>query len=337
MQELHRYCKLAESSSDNCTSATQESPSAGAAPGKFVQPEGQVESSLYISTSAIQEQLALTEKSLSQFSFFSPSMSQHVDAAEHVAASPFPPTSGRYQAKHMKFMGSSVKKVEESENPPWDYFGLFHPIDDTFSSNEQRDVAYGLDNYDDVKQIREDEGIPRLENEDEKLSSNGSKVSEDFENLNRGTSHGVTSASPTMVTTGSGSEKEFFNGEKINSPKLSPLRAKTSEVVVPIDTKLTLMKEDGIEHKVAPEDVFRRMIDVENLFIKAFEAGIEVPRMLEANKLHFCPMLQRREHKPFSLLCMWVNDILPSLLKACLCCGEDPSQVQEAWAMKRMR
>ncbi|GAB4859268.1 hypothetical protein Ancab_010730 [Ancistrocladus abbreviatus] len=345
--------------------------STGTALRKFVQPEGQVEP-FNTSANATPELLALTENSPSEFPLTSPSVSQRVDAAEQVYPSPSPPTSRQYQTNHMKFRGSSGRKVEEkpptavtgtiisastpqrttsssqegaetspfdtstplSENQPWDYFGLSHPADNHSSSHESRGVADSLENYDDVKKIREDEGI--LEDEDEKLSSNereGSEESEDefdepsldtlvrsFENLNRGMSHGATSGSPTTLTTGSGTpEKEFLNGEEINSPMLSPLISKSSEFVHPIETKMTHMKEDGIEHKVAPKDFFLSMRDVENIFIKASEAGIEVPRLLEANKLHFRPILPGRES----------GSTASTLLKACFSCGEDPSQVQE--------
>jgi len=85
----------------------------GTALRKFVQQDVPVESSLCTSTNATLELLALTEKSLSHFSFSSPLVSQHVEQNGHLPPSPSPPMSGRYQVHYMKFRGSFTKKVEE--------------------------------------------------------------------------------------------------------------------------------------------------------------------------------------------------------------------------------
>ncbi|KAA8544459.1 hypothetical protein F0562_022501 [Nyssa sinensis] len=340
---------------------------------RFVEPEAPIESSLYTSTSATPEPLALTEKSLSQFSYSSPSLSR-VDATENLSPYPSPPTSGRYQENHMKFRGTLSRKVEEKPSvpvmgsvtssstpqnttphsterpemspfeassippgiPPWDYFGLFHPIENHFSSQEVRGMNQGLENADDIRWLREEEGIPELEDEEEKVSSLGSEESlesEDefnepstdtlvrtFENVNRAQDHLVASASPAMPSAESvASEAEFVNGEKNNSPDLTPLRAPSSGVAVPNDIKRTLVKENGFENKVAPRDFFSSMKDIEYLFVKASDSGGEVPRMLEANKFHFRPIFPGKER----------GSMTSTLLKTCFSCGEDPSQVQE--------
>uniref|UniRef100_A0A5B6ZZN6 DUF632 domain-containing protein n=1 Tax=Davidia involucrata TaxID=16924 RepID=A0A5B6ZZN6_DAVIN len=340
---------------------------------RFVEPEAPIESSLYTSTSATPELLALTEKSLSQFSYSSPSLSQHVDATENLSPSPSPPTSGRYQANHMKFRGTLSRKVEEKPSvpvmgsvtssgtpqnttprsterpemspfeassippgtPPWDYFGLFNPIDNHFSSQEVRGVNQGLENADDIRQLREEEGIPELEDEEEKVSFPGSEETQEsedefdepstdtlvrsFENVNRATDHLAASASPAMPSAESvASETEFVNGEKSNSPDLSPLRPPSSGVAVPNDIKRILVK-DGFENKVAPKDFFSSMKDIEYLFVKASESGREVPRMLEANKFHFRPIFPGKERGSMTSI----------LLKTCFSCGEDRSLVQE--------
>ncbi|KAM0997086.1 hypothetical protein TB1_006402 [Malus domestica] len=156
----------------------------GTALRKFVDLGAPVESSLYTATSATPELLVQTGKSLSQFSFSSPSVSQRIDAAETFFPSPSPPNSTRFQANHMKFRGSFSKTVEEKppipltatvtssstpqnttprsagkpetspieasslppQTPPWDYFDFFHPIDHQFSFQEGkgRELTRGL-------------------------------------------------------------------------------------------------------------------------------------------------------------------------------------------------
>lgn len=344
----------------------------GTALRKFVQQDTPVESSLYTSTNATPEPLALTEKSLSRFSFSSLSVSQHVEQNGHLSPSPSPPLSGRYQVHHMKFRGSFTTKVEEKppvavtgtisslsapqnitppsheqaeaslsespthkpETPPWDYFGLSHPIDSHFSSHEQ-ELAHSFGINDDLKHIREDEDIPEVEDEDNISchESQGSELEDEFDdpsshtlvrsfkNLNREGSHDAAGASPSVPILGSTvSENDLVNEEQINSPKLPPLKTKSSEGTVTPDAKATPMKEDSSERKIAPKDLFSSMRDIEYLFAKASESGKEVPRMLEANKLHFRPLLPRQEPGASTT---------SALLKACFSCGEDPSQVQE--------
>ncbi|THG10188.1 nitrate regulatory gene2 protein [Camellia sinensis] len=346
----------------------------GTALRKFVEPEAPIESSLYTSTSATPEPLVLTEKSLSQFSFSSPSTSQRVDATENLSPYPSPPTSGRYHANHMKFRVPFSRKIEEKpsvpvvgsvissstppsntihsserpetslfetpsnphQTPAWDYFGLFHPIDNHFSSEEGRGLNQGLENDDDIKQLREEEGIPELEDEEDKVSSHGSEESQEsedefdepptdtlvrtFENVNRVPDLGAASTSPVVPSAESvASETEFFNGAKSNSPDLSPLRATASGVALPNDVKRGQEKEDGPENKVTHRDFFSCMKDVEYLFIKASESGREVPRMLEANKFHFRPIFPGKDRGSMTL----------TLFKTCFSCGEDHNPVQE--------
>ncbi|KAM1206223.1 hypothetical protein PS2_006916 [Malus domestica] len=345
----------------------------GTALRKFVDLGAPVESSLYTSTSATPELLVQTGKSLSQFSFSSPSVSQRIDAAETFFPSPSPPNSTRFQANHMKFRGSFSKTVEEKppipltatvtssstpqnttprsagkpetspieasslppQTPPWDYFDFFHPIDHQFSFQEGKGMNQGFENNDD-RQLREEEGIPDMEDEEEKASFHGREESQDsedefdepatntlvrsFENLNRVQDHIEASASPTMPSAGSvTSETELLNGEKSNSPDFSPLRATSSPVAVETDSTKKTVKEDCIESKAAPKDFFSSMKDIEILFIRAFECGKEIPRMLEANKLHFRPIFPEKES----------GSISSKFLKGCFSCGEDPSQVQE--------
>lgn len=348
-QALDGRCSLAAAH----VSYVQSLKNTGTALRKFIEPEAPLESSLYTSTNATPEPLALTEKSISHFSISSRSLSHPVDATENLSPSPSPPSSSRFQANYMKFRGFSSKKVEEAPpvvvtgtvtssstpqnitprstekpesspfeassvppgTPPWDYFGLFHPIDHQFSSQEGREMKSGLENVDDIRQLREEEGIPELEDEEGEHSFHASEEFEDsedefddppadtlvrsFENLNRVQDHVAPSASPAMPAGSVNSETELVNGEKSNSPDLSPLRTPSPAVAVSSETKKKPVKEERSESKVSPKDFFSSIKDIEYLFIKASEAGKEVPRMLEANKLHFRPIFPGKESMIF--------------------------------------
>lgn len=368
-QALDGRCSLAAAH----VTYVQSLKNTGTALRKFVESEAPIESSLYTSTNATPEPLALTEKSLSHFSTSSPSLSHPVDATENLSPSPSPPSSNRFQANHMKFRGFSSKIIEEKPpvvvtgtvtssstlqnttprstekpetspfetssvppgTPPWDYFGFFHPIDHQFSYQEGKEMKPGLENVDDLRRLREEEGIPELEDEEEKHSFHANEESENsedefddppadtlvrsFENLNRVQDRVASSASPAMPSAGSvASETELLNGEKSNSPDLSPLTT-SSAMAVSSDTKKTPETE--------AKDFFSIIKDIEIDFIKASEAGTEVPRMLEANKLHFRPIVPGKEN----------GSVVSTFFKACFSCGEDPSQVQEEPAQNAVK
>uniref|UniRef100_A0A2P2JPW1 Uncharacterized protein MANES_04G052500 n=1 Tax=Rhizophora mucronata TaxID=61149 RepID=A0A2P2JPW1_RHIMU len=352
----------------------------GSAIWKFVEPEAPIESSLYTSTSATPEPLALTEKSVSQFSFSSPALSHPVEATENLSPLSSPFSSSQFQVNHMKFRGFSSKRVEEKPpvvtgtvmssstpqnttpqffekteaspfepslvppvSPLWDYFEPYHPIDHQFSSQEQKEMNQGLENVDDVRRLREEERVPELEEEDEEekdsyKESEDSADSEDefddppadtlvrsFENLNRVHDQVVQSSSPTMPS--AASETELLNREVSNSLDVSPLRTPSSAVATSNSTKKTPVKEGQPEKKVAPKDFFSSIKDIEYLFIRASDSGREVPRMLEANKLHFRPIVPSKENQSVVFI----------FLRACFSCGEDPSQVPEEPAQTAVR
>lgn len=344
-QALDGRCSLAAAH----VSYVQSLKSTGIALRKFTEPEAPI-------TNATLEPL---EKTLSQFSLSSRSVSQHIDTTETFSPTPSPPSSSKFQANHMKFSSSSSKKVEEKlpvpvvgivtssgtphdaaaqppekfepsasagdsslpvETPPWDYFGLFHPIDHQFSF--QRKVMHQdmVGNADDITQLMEEEGIPELE-DDEKVSSHGredSTYSEDefddepatdtlvqrFENFNRVNDHVRTNESPATIKPLKGnstSEFEHVNVEKGNSPVASQLETASTEVELPAESN-QLMENENHSEKVVPKDIFSSMKDIEFLFVKASESGKEVPRMLEANKLHFRPLLPAKESNVSSSL-----------------------------------
>ncbi|KAJ1381543.1 hypothetical protein SESBI_45023 [Sesbania bispinosa] len=374
-QALDGRCSLAAAH----VSYIQSLKNTGTALRKFTEPEAPIESSLYTCTNATQEPLALTDRALSQSS---PSVSQHIDRAElqTFSPTPSPPSSSKFQANHMKLTSISSRKIEEKPPvpviatvtssgtthngngmfetaafddsslpagaPQWDFFGLFHPIDHQFSFQEGKGMPHDMGNGDDMQQLREEEGIPELEDDEEKASSHGREGSQDsedefdeeptaetlvqrFENLNRANNHvqaNVLPATTKPLTGDSAPEVELVNGEKGNSPILSSPKIAPRVALPPPETSKPMEKENDGENKVTPKNFFSSMKDVELLFIKASESGREVPRMLEANKFHFRPIFPGKE-----------NGSVASLFKACFSCGEDPSQVPEEPAQNSVK
>uniref|UniRef100_A0A1D1XEW1 Histidine ammonia-lyase n=1 Tax=Anthurium amnicola TaxID=1678845 RepID=A0A1D1XEW1_9ARAE len=345
-QALDGRCALAAAH----VSYIQSLKNTGMAIRKYVEPEVTVESSLCTSTSATPEALALTEKSASQFSNSSPSLSQHVEGVESV--SPLPsPYSGRFQVNYMKSNGNFLKTVEErpplsvtatlhtssdvspkavshsdeastfedaslsSGTPQWDFFGLslFHPIDNQLSFHDGRALNYGVD---DIRRLREEEGIPELEEEEEKTSLHGTPErveSEDefdetsseplvriFKNRNQEVDSCLANRSSISHEETMPMESEQTNEDKttfqdgtcetVGAPDLTPVLAAPSMVMPLINGKTEAEKEHASETNVAAKDLFSSVREIESLFLKAFESGMEVPRMLEANKVKFRPL-----------------------------------------------
>lgn len=346
-QALHGRCSLATAHAEYIQSLR----CTGIALKIFVQPDGPVESPFYTSTHATPEPLAFTEKSVSQFSFSSPSFSHRVDTVGNLSPSPSPPTSSRFQANHMKFRGSFAHKVEEklpspaigtitsSDVPPsatsqaferpqtlsfegsstpqegaWDYFYPSKSHEFSFQDgNGVNNGGFEFENAGGLRHFKEEDGISEYGDREEKGSLHGeeeSQNSEDefdepasetlvrsFENFNRVHDDGSVNTTPTVHTVKSvASEPKLVNqGKKNHSPGLSPLR--TASSVVPFTSVFgkATAKEDSNENTTAPKDLFSSMKEIEILFTKASESGKEIPRMLEANKLHIRPIFPGKE------------------------------------------
>ncbi|RCV45047.1 hypothetical protein SETIT_9G421800v2 [Setaria italica] len=162
---------------------------------KFIEPEVPTDSSLFTSTSATPEIPTIRQKSMN----LSPSLSHH--ASDSFSPVPSPLSSGRFHVNHMKAGGSSVTTVKEKllepvratlqtsspvrrqaihdlddsstfeappGTPPWDYFGLFQPVENQISFHDEKELAHDFENADDIRRLREKEGIPELEEELEK-------------------------------------------------------------------------------------------------------------------------------------------------------------------------
>ncbi|XP_010510817.1 PREDICTED: uncharacterized protein LOC104787023 isoform X2 [Camelina sativa] len=358
-QALDGRCLLAAAH----VSYVQSLKSTGTALRKFAETEVPVESSLYTSTSATPEQpLALIEKSVSHLSYSPPPASHSHSHHDTYSPPPSPPSTSPFQVNHMKFRGSSSKKVEEkppvsivatvtsSSSPqtrsmekleptrfdesstmppeaPWDYFGLSHPIDNQLSSSHVGNghVSRSVKGEDETPEV-EDDGenfsfqereASRDSDDDEFDEPTSDTLVRSFENFNR--VHRDHSALPQRE----GVESEFSDAEKSRTPELSP--PVTPLTATPVNK--TPHKGDHTENKLPPRDFLSSMREIELLFVKASETGKEVPRMLEANKLHFRPIVPSKEN----------GSGASSLFKTCLSCGEDPKDVPEEPAQNSVK
>ncbi|ESQ50117.1 hypothetical protein EUTSA_v10001916mg [Eutrema salsugineum] len=359
-QALDGRCLLAAAH----VSYVQSLKSTGTALRRFAETEVPVESSLYTSTSATPEQaLALTEKSVSHLSYSPPPASHsHHDT---YSPPPSPPSSSSFQVNHMKFRGFSSKKVEEkppvsilstvvtsssipqsrsvekmestpfeesssipSETPPWDYFAPSHPIDKQFSSSHVGNghMPRSVKGEDETPEVEEDGDNFSFHEREESRDSDDDEFDEptsdtlvrSFENFNR------VSRDHSALPHREGVENEFSDAEKSKTPELSP-------PVTPLASATPMNKTSNkgghTENKNPPRDFLSSMKEIELLFVKASETGKEVPRMLEANKLHFRPIVPSKES----------GSGASSLFKSCLSCGEDPKDVPEEPAQNSVK
>ncbi|KAH6791680.1 hypothetical protein C2S52_002157 [Perilla frutescens var. hirtella] len=347
----------------------------GVALRRFVGPDVvQVEPFVY------PEPLALI---VSRLSSSSQSQSRNVDT---------PQVSSQYQSHHMKFTRAVSSKIEEkpsvpvvmsvastappsttprsregtevssfeipSDNPPWDYFGLFHHVENDYPAEERRVFDQGgSECSDEIRHLREEEGIPDLEDVRESFLSSqereepleseeefdeppSASLVRSFRNVNtatKGVSIGDSPVSRVSGMTGtkhssSDNVKEAkiddANGDSpvehpesaVPEAKLATGNKNNTPDLGPLsgDEKVATIGGGELEDNVAPKDFFSSINDIEQLFVKASESGKEVPRMLEANKFHFRPVFPGREGRL----------VAASLLKSCFSCGEDPSEVQ---------
>ncbi|KAL6645676.1 hypothetical protein ACP70R_017284 [Stipagrostis hirtigluma subsp. patula] len=341
---------------------------------KFVEPEIPADSSLYTSTSATPEPPTIRQKSMNR----SPSLSHN--ASDSFSPVPSPLSSGRFHINHMKAGGNSVKTVEEKVpvpvtatlqtsspvrrqpvhdlddsstfeappgTPPWDYFGLFQPVENQITFHDEKDLGHDFENADDIRRLREKEGIPELEEEVEKSPAHpghsrrlGEEKVQDVKDVERSPMNGVeddlalseddfdnpsseslvrvfknlndmpignttTAPSPPHLasekvapeTVDSETERskkdkkalDISMYESDETPVASPMKEVASSVAaLPMNGK---SKEPFRDVRNVVKDLNSCMKEVEILFIKASDSGKEVPRMLEADKVNFRPLL----------------------------------------------
>ncbi|XP_040377941.1 protein ROLLING AND ERECT LEAF 2 [Oryza brachyantha] len=339
---------------------------------KFLEPEVPTDSSLYTSTSATPEPPTIRQKSTNQ----SPSISHQ--ASDSFSPVPSPLSSGRFHINHMKSGGNPVMTIEEKVpvpvtatlqssrrvpkavhelddsstfeappgTPPWDYFGLFNPVENQFSFHDEKEPGHEFENADDIRRLREKEGIPELEEEGEKTPvrpdnirhfheektpdpkhaekspMNGreddfAESEDDFDNPsseplvrvfqnrndmpveNTMMNQSPARASEKLASENSESQTDRPNNDKKvldismygsdESPVASPVKEMTSSVaVLPMNGK---SKEPFHDVRNGVKDLHSCMKEIEILFIRASDSGKEVPRMLEADKVNFRPLL----------------------------------------------
>ncbi|KAJ0977553.1 hypothetical protein J5N97_013027 [Dioscorea zingiberensis] len=330
----------------------------GTALRNFVELVTPADSFLCKSTSVTHEPFPLAEKSALQFSNSSSSFSRHMETVESFSPVPSPLNPVQFHANHMKAGRSIPTTVKEkppvpvtaalqaeenapkgtvsqseenstAETPPilgtshWDYFELPHLVDSHYTFQDGRGLYHELDNAGYIRHLREEEGIPQLEEDGENVSRNARDDfvdSEDdfdqpstaplvriFRNRNEVLDSNSIKECPIglsveTVTSETEPETEQHNEQQtmlsngthdeklsITTPKAAPA------VVLPVNGSA---KGHGFANNIAVKDFISLMMEIEVLFLKASESGKEVPRMLEANKLNFRPLsIKGTEHK----------------------------------------
>ncbi|XP_073144746.1 uncharacterized protein [Henckelia pumila] len=292
------------------------------------------------------------------------------DAAANASPSLTRQVSSHCNSPHMKFNTTFSKKVEEKppapvsvtvtpcstdapessfETLPWDFFGLFNPVNNHFSSQDGRGIDQGSEYSECVK---ENFSSPQMEesqeSEDEFDEPSSATLVRSFKNINREMINHVNHDSPHMApevpTIKSPSfdvnkveefvinedstvpssesvtlETKFVNGKNNNSPDLSQSKQTSSRFAHLNDVNTTPVKSELEGKNIAPKDIFSSMKNIEQLFFKASESGKEVPRMLEAHKFHFRPVFPAKES----------GSVASPLITSCFSCGDDPSVIQE--------
>lgn len=207
---------------------------------------------------------------------------------------------------------------------PWDYFGLFHPIDDRFSLHDGRETTAHVsdvsDSVDHIRRLREEEGIPDLEEELDKSPVNGKSdhVDSEDDDFDQPSSETLVQIYKNRTETldlesidgklaekqigdettvipknddagGSGTDITDMDRDASMSPPHPPPSPSTvAAVPTPTNENRYTEKETILESN---KNFLSNMKEIEQLFRKASESGKEVPMMLEANAVNFRPSL----------------------------------------------
>ncbi|KAF3789648.1 hypothetical protein EJ110_NYTH17934 [Nymphaea thermarum] len=340
--------------------------SVGIALRKLVEPAPLADSSLYTSTNATPEPFAFTDKAVPRFSYASPSMSNHVEAAE-ILSSPTissPRSSRRVHVNHMKSSRNISTTIKEEPNipvpvtvhnssntttqishtefaessppsptsshsreaPPWDYFDIFPSVDNTYPFEAGTETSLGFEEADYLEQLREEEGIPDLEEEGERdfVSRNSEGIPDlpgqkGFDG-GKGVDHeseqesGSSSEGEVVLNSERHSRKVSRHHSHSRSPVKEPLVEEENLTMLdnekcPVETmpdggptgalilKGNVQTQRGTspDNVVSSKDFVSSIKDIELLFLKASESGKEVQRMLEANNMHYPPNFAERK------------------------------------------
>ncbi|XP_047941535.1 nitrate regulatory gene2 protein-like isoform X2 [Salvia hispanica] len=372
----------------------------GSALRRFVEFDSQFENLAHSSTCATPEPHSL--KSVSRLSFSSRSLSQNVDAIGNLSPPSSTPVSTQFQSHHMKFRGSFSTKVEEkppvpfavsvssttpptttprstetpqaspfetaeaTENSPWDYFGLFHPIDQHLSTQEGHGFDQGSENLDEIRHQRVEGGARGIGNTEDKLSSDGiedSQISDDefdepstatlvrsFKNVNRSIENLLNEDSSSIPSENRVSETKFSGAENVKGTREAIVNGvsppKPSEIS---EIKLTNGKNNNNSPDLsplrAPSSRFVHLDDVKITPVKQTEVEDQVvPKdflssMKTIDQL-FAKASESGKEVPKMLEANKFHfrpvthgkqggSATSLLMKSCFSCGDDPSQVPQ--------
>lgn len=229
-----------------------------------------------------------------------------------------------HKTRHLSFSSLSPSPALIS---PWDYFNLSHTVFNRDSAQERSGTNKGLGvgettgslNPEDERKTNESEdsiteseydvetnfGHER-EDSDELYKDFDDTLSEVFVRSSAGTkaSDNVGAASSSSIASSTTEISETVLKERSRSPDLSPLGTIASSVPLHVNLAKIADMDDGtikeniakrMESKISPKDLCSSMIEIDQLFVRASEAGQEIPRMLEAYKLNFRPKLSKRK------------------------------------------
>eukprot|EP00252_Welwitschia_mirabilis_P001945 TRINITY_DN11908_c0_g1_i1.p1 TRINITY_DN11908_c0_g1~~TRINITY_DN11908_c0_g1_i1.p1 ORF type:complete len:852 (-),score=189.62 TRINITY_DN11908_c0_g1_i1:362-2917(-) len=219
---------------------------------------------------------------------------------------------------------TSQKFTNTAPSPPspqissWDFFNVFITADSAFGYSDQRGLSQRSEGYfTDSSHMREEEGIPDLEDDQEEYrDGNAESFNAETHTADMSTANGITSSSKVS----SKKEDELFSrtdaftstqsemcveevpshqSQKVHEDKTYSASVKTHEEVKEVtDTARSSSKDNSVIDKEAivestqcsvfpvnrDRSFFGCTRTIEELFTRAWEAGKEVSRLLEATK-----------------------------------------------------
>lgn len=177
------------------------------------------------------------------------------------------------------------------KNFSWDFFNPFTPLEDQFAFHEHRRSSHNSE--DDLKQVREEEGIPDLEEDyhgEEKREMQVQERTVEVIASTEDSAHDHEQSDDACAGSGDGDEANV-------EEKLLVIGAKKSVEVTceqQVEVLNALSDEVGSEQKDLAvfdssrmKNLFEVIRDIEDQFIRAYDSGKEVSRMLEASKAHY--------------------------------------------------
>ncbi|CAN6443193.1 unnamed protein product [Victoria cruziana] len=245
------------------------------------------------------------------------------------------------QISHSEFAESSPPSPaslhSKETTPPWDYFDIFPSVDSTYPFQAGTETSIGFEEADYLEQLRDEEGIPDLEEDGERdyIVKNSERVP----NLpDQGGFHGgkdtdhesereseSSSEDEVMLNTARHNRKVSRHYSRSRSPVTEPSTEEEKVAMLdnekcPVETipdggptGALILKGDAQAQSgaypgnvVTSKDFVSSVKDIELLFLKASKSGEEVQRMLEANNVHDVPTFaERKEQAPSMLKLTW--------------------------------